>query len=94
MLSEEGDPLTYRVKRYLRRRIQKFDYTYDKEDKDKTPLSGEDEEDYAKLLLRTMQDIAREIKEMRMDRYKESPKGFLHVEGSDISHHWSDQPVK
>ena len=41
-----------------------------------------------------MQDIAREIKEMRMDRYKESPKGFKHGEGSSISHHWSDQPVQ
>ena len=29
-----------------------------------------------------------------MDRYKESPKGFLHGEGFGISHHWSDQPVK
>ena len=29
-----------------------------------------------------------------MDRHKESPKGFLHGEGSDISHHWNDQPVK
>ena len=29
-----------------------------------------------------------------MDRYKESPKGFQHGEGSDISHHWSDRPVQ
>ena len=28
-----------------------------------------------------------------MDRHKESPKGFLHGEGFDISHHWSDQTV-
>ena len=28
-----------------------------------------------------------------MDRYKESLKGFHHGEGSDMSHHWSDQPV-
>ena len=41
-----------------------------------------------------MQDIAREIKDMRIDRHKESPKGFLHGEGFDISHHWSEQPVK
>ena len=46
------------------------------------------------LLLQIMQDTAREIKEIRMDRHKESPKGFLHGEGSEISHHWSDQPVK
>ena len=88
MSSEEGDPLTDREKRYLRRRNYKYDYIDDKEDKGKTPLSGEDEEkEFPKLLLRTMQDIAKEIKEMRMDRHKESPKGFLHGEGFDISHH-------
>ena len=41
-----------------------------------------------------MQDIAREIKEMRMDRFKESPKGFHHGEGFGMSHHWSDQSVQ
>ena len=40
-----------------------------------------------------MQGIAREIKDMRMDIYKESPKGFHHGEGSGMSHHWNDQPV-
>ena len=29
-----------------------------------------------------------------MDRYKESSKWIQHGEGSDISHHWSDQPVQ
>ena len=29
-----------------------------------------------------------------MDRYKESPKGFHHGEGSDMSHHWSNQLVQ
>ena len=29
-----------------------------------------------------------------MDRHKESPQGFLHGEGFDISHHWNDQLVK
>ena len=93
MSSEEGDPLTDTEKRYLRRRNRKFVYTNDKEDKGKPPLLGEDEEkEYPKLLIRTMQDIAREIKDMRIDIHKESPKGFL--QGSDISHHWSDQPMK
>ena len=96
MSSEEGDTLIDQEKRYLnRRRNQKFEYTNDKEDKGKPPLLGEDEEkEYPKLLIRTMQDIAREIKEMKMDRYKDSHKLFLHGEGSDISHHWSDQPMK
>ena len=40
-----------------------------------------------------MQDLAREIKEMRMDRIKESPKRFHLGESSGISHHWNDQPV-
>ena len=84
-----------RERRYKRRRHQKFDYINDKEDKGKTPLSGgEDEEkEFPKILLRAMQDIAREIKEMRMDIFKESPKGFHHGEGSSMSHHWNDQPV-
>ena len=88
MSSKEGYPLIDRERRNLRRMNQKFDYTNDKEDKGKTPLSGEDEEkEYPKLILINMQDIARKIKEMRMDRYKESPKVFLHGEGFEISHH-------
>ena len=76
MSYEEGDPLTDNEKRYQRRRNQKFDYINDKEDKGKTPLfGGEDEEkEFPKILLRAMKDIAREIKDIRMDRYKESPK--------------------
>ena len=90
MSSEEGYPLIDREKRYLKMN-RNYNYTDDREDKGKTPLSGEDEEkEFPKLLLRNFQDIAREIK----DIHKESPKGFLHGEGSDISHHWSDQPVK
>ena len=95
MSLEEGDPVRDREKRYFRRRNRKYDYTNDKEDKGKTLLSeGDEEKEYPKLLLQTMQDIDREINEMRMDRYKESPKGFIHGEGSNISRHWSDQPVK
>ena len=96
MSFEEGDPLTDREKRYQRRIQRKFDYKNDKEEKEKTPLSrGEDEEkEFPNILLKAMQDIYREIKEMRMDRYKESPKGSQHGEGSGISHHWSDQPIK
>ena len=40
-----------------------------------------------------MQDIAIEIKDMRMDRMKESPRRFHPGERSGISHHWNDQPV-
>ena len=61
MSYEEGEPVTDREKRYLRRNW-KYDYTDDKEDKGKTPLSrGYEEKDFPKLLLRTMHEIAREI---------------------------------
>ena len=40
-----------------------------------------------------MQDLAREIKEMRMDRIKESPKIFHLGESFGMFHHWNDQPV-
>ena len=95
MSSEEGENVTDREQRYQRRRNRKFDYIDEKEDKGKTPISGgEDEEkEFPKILLRAMQDISRKIKEMRMDRVKESPKGFHHGEGYGMSHHWNDQPV-
>ena len=61
MSSEEGVPLTHRERRYLKRN-QKYDYTYDKKYKGKTHLSrGDEEKGFPNLLLRTMQDIAREI---------------------------------
>ena len=77
MSSKEEDPLTDRENMHLIRK-QKYGYTDDREDNNKTPsLSARDEEkEFAKILLKSMQYIAREIKEMRMDRYKESPKGF------------------
>ena len=76
MSFEEEDPLTNTKKRYLKRIQKKFDYTNDSEDKGKAPISGSEEEgkDFAKILLRAMQDLAREIKEMILDRIKESPK--------------------
>ena len=64
--------LTDREKRYQKRSHGKFDYKYENENKGKAPLSrGEDEEkDFPKILLRAMQDLARKIKEMRLDRIK------------------------
>ena len=96
MSYEEEEPLTDREKRYLKRiHKKKFDYTNDNEDKGKAPVSGseEEEKDFPKILLRAMQDISREIKELRMDIIKESPKGFHIGEGSGMSHHWNDQLV-
>ena len=88
MSSEGEDPLIDGEKTYLKIINQRYDYIDDREDKGKNPLSGrEEEKEYPKLLLQTMQDIAREIKEMRMDRHNKYCKGFLHGEGSDISHH-------
>ena len=40
-----------------------------------------------------MQYLDREIKEMRMDRIKESPNIFHIGESSGMSHHWNDQPM-
>ena len=40
-----------------------------------------------------MQDLAREIKEMRMDRMREYPRIFHPGEISDMSHHWTGQLV-
>ena len=72
MSLEEEEPLTDREKRYLKKRQNKFDYTNDDRDKCKSPESGSDveEKDFPKILLRAMQDIYREIKEMRLDRIK------------------------
>ena len=40
-----------------------------------------------------MQDLAREIKEMRLNRIKEYPNRFHLGESSGMSHHWNDQLV-
>jgi len=95
MSFEEEEPLTDREKRYLKRIHINFDYTNDNEDKGKAPLSGGEDEDkdFPKILLRAMQYLTREIKEMRIDKIKESPKGFHLGEGSGMSHHWNDQPL-
>ena len=71
-------PLTDREKRYLRRRHKKFDYTNDDKEKGKAPESGSDEDrkKFAKTLLKAMQDLAKEIKEMILDRIKEYPRRF------------------
>ena len=39
------------------------------------------------------EDLSREIKEMRTDRIKESPRRFHLGESPGISQHWNDQPV-
>ena len=96
MSLEEEEPLTDREKRYLKRKQnKKFDYTTDNEDNGKAlySRSEEEEKDFPKILLRAMQDLAREIKEMRLDIIKESPKGFHLRESSGMSHYWNDQPV-
>ena len=93
--SKEDEPLTKREKRYHNRSHKNFDYTTDDQDKGKAPETGSDKEgeEFARTLLVAMQDLAREIKEMRMDRIKESPKRFHLGESSGMSHHWNDQPV-
>ena len=95
MFLEEDEPFTDIEKRYLRIREKKFDYTNDDKDKGKAPESGSDEDgnNFAKTILKAMEYLAREIKEMRMDRIKEYPRIFHPGEISSMSHHWNDQPV-
>ena len=97
MSSEEGEPLTNRQQRYLSRRQKNFYYTNEDKDKGKTPKdgNGSDEEgkEFARTLLKAMQDLAREIKEMRIYRIKESPRIFHLGESSGISQHQNVQLV-
>ena len=53
-----------------------------------------DEKEFPKLPLQNMKDIAKEIKEMRMERQKETPRWFLHGEISNTSHHWCEKPLR
>ena len=61
----------------------------DDQDKGKAPETGSDKEgeDFSRTILVAMQDIAREIKEMRLYRLKGSPGRFHLGESSVISHH-------
>lgn len=40
-----------------------------------------------------MQNIEKGIKEMRLERQKESPRGFHHGESFGTSHSWCEKPV-
>ena len=89
--SEEDEPLTEREKRYQNRSHKNFDYTTEDQDKGKAPEAGSDKEgeEFARTLLVAMQDLAREIKEMRIDRLKESPRRPHPGESPGMSHHWT-----
>ena len=90
--SEDEDPLSERERRYQNRSHIKYDYTtveLDKgQDKGKAPeLNDKDKEaeEFAKTLLEAMQYLSKEIKEMRIDRMRES-FGRLHQgERSEMS---------
>ena len=93
--SKEYEPLTEREKRYQNRIHKKFDYTTEEQDKGKAPETTDDKEgeEFARTLLVAMQDIAKEIKEMRLEIMRESPGRFHPGESSDMSHHCIGQPV-
>jgi len=93
--SEEYDPLTKREKRYQNRSHKKYDYTTEDQDKGKAPETASDKEgeEFARTLLVAMQDLAREIKDMRVDRMRESLGRFHLGESFDMSHHGTSQPV-
>ena len=92
---EEYEPLTEREKRYQNRSHKKFDYTTEDQDKGKAPETRSDKEgdEFARTLLVAMQDLAKQIKKMRMDRMRESPGRFHLGKSSDMSHHWTGQLV-
>ena len=80
---------------YQKKSHKKYDYTIEDQDKGKAPETASDKEgeEFARTLLVAMQDLAKEIKDMRMDRMRESP-GRFHLGGnSDMSLHWTGQPV-
>ena len=80
--SEEDEHLTEREKRYQNRSHKKFYYTTDDpdkgQDKGKAPETVNDKEagEFSRTLLVAMQDLSKEIKEMRVDRMMESPGRF------------------
>ena len=88
MHSQEEEPLTEREKRYQNISQKNFGYTTEDEDKGKARETGSDKEgeEFAITLLVTMQDLAREIKEIRMERMRESPGRFHPRESSGMSH--------
>ena len=99
MHSKDEDPLT---ERYQNRIHRKYEYTTEDldrgQDKGKAPVNEKDEKDkeaeeFAKTLLETMQNISKEIKEMRVDRMRESLRIFHQRESSDMSHFGTGQPV-
>ena len=97
--SEEEDPLTKRERRYQNRSHKKYDYTTDDpnrgQDKGKAPETEKDKEaeEFEKNLFEAMQDLSKEIKEMRVDRMRESLGRFHQGESSDMSHFGTGQPV-
>ena len=93
--SEEDDPLTEMEKRYHNRSRKKYDYTTEDQDKGKAPETTSDKEgeEFARTLLVAMQDITKEIKEMRVEIMREYLGRFHPRESSDISHHGTGQPV-
>ena len=86
---------------YQNRIYRKYDYTtidLDKgQDKGKAPESMNDKdkeaEEFAKTHLEAMQDLSKEIKEMRIDRMRESLGRFHQGESSEMSHYGIGQPV-
>ena len=99
--SEEEDPPTERERRYQIRIHKKYDPTTDGPDKGQEKGKAaesvndkeKDVEEFVKNLLETMQDLSKEIKEMRVDKMRESLERFHHGESSEVSHYGTGQPV-
>ena len=78
---------------------KKYDYTTDDPDKGQDKgkafetVNDKESEEFAKNILETMQDLSKEIKEMRVDIMRESLGRFHQGESSDMSHYGTSQPV-
>ena len=88
MSSKEEEPLTEKERRYQKRRHRIIDYTKEKEDKGKTPLSGGMKgKELSRLLLQTMYELRNEINGMRKGRHKYCSISLSH-EGSRSSSYY------
>ena len=98
---EYEDPLSEKEMRYQNIIHRKYDYTtvdLDKgQDKGKAPELVNDKdkeaEEFAKTLLEAMQDLSKEIKDVRIDRMRKSLGIFHQGESSNMSQFGTGQPV-
>ena len=91
--SKDEDPFSERERRYQNISHKNYDYTIvdleKGQDKGKAPESVNDKDkeakEFAKNILEAMKYLSKEIKEMRIDRMRESLGRFHQGESSEMS---------